>query len=216
MIGKLAGVCTLLVATLLPSVVPASAADPVAVQSLTHEGSGCPPGSVSSAIAPDGSAFTVLFDSYMAQVGPGVPARNRIRECDVDVVLKAPLGWSWAIAGVDHRGFASLPAGVSATLKSSFRFNRQHANQHQAPPLEIHFMGPKDDDYTVSSDTPPLQMEWSKCGGLSRLHINTSLKVKALSSAGTGLVTVDSLDGQLTQLDGSTVCGYRLVWRRCD
>jgi hypothetical protein len=31
-----------------------------------------------------------------------------------------------------------------------------------------------------------------------------------------GLLTLDSLDGHVTQLDGTTVCGYRLVWRRCD
>jgi len=42
------------------------------------------------------------------------------------------------------------------------------------------------------------------------------LKVKAANPAGVGLVTVDSLDGHLTQLEGTTVCGYRLVWRRCD
>jgi hypothetical protein len=216
LIGKLAGSLILSVAALLRLAVPASAADPVVVQSMTHEGSGCPPGSVSSDIALDGSAFTVLFDSYVAEVGPGVPASGRTRDCDVDMVLKAPLGWSWAIAGIEHRGFASLPSGVSATLKSSFLFNRQRADQRQAPPLEIHLIGPMQDDYIVSSDTPPLQIEWSKCGGLSHLHINTSLKVNAASSAGPGLVTVDSLEGHLTQLEGSTLCGYRLVWRRCD
>jgi hypothetical protein len=216
LIGKLAGSFLFSVAAVLRTAVPASAAEPVSVQSFTHEGSGCPAGTVSSIIALDGSSFSLLFDSYIAEVGPAVPASRRTQDCFVDLVLKAPLGWSWAIAGVDHRGFASLASGVSATLKSSFLFNRQRADQRQAPSLETHFIGPMQDDYAVSTDTPPLQIEWSKCGGLSHLHMRTSLKVKAANPAGPGLVTVDSLDGHLTQLDGTTVCGYRLVWRRCD
>jgi hypothetical protein len=203
-------------AVLVHPAVPALAAGPVSVLSLTQEGSGCPPGTVATNIAPDGLAFTILFDSYTASAGPGVPKKERTRECTVDVVLQAPLGWSWAIVGVDQRGYASLPTGTSATLKSSFQFNRQKADHHQAPPLETHLLGPVDRDYFVTTDTPPLQVDWSKCGGTSELHIKTRLEINGPASAGLAILTVDSLDGEVTQLDGTTVCGYRLIWRRCD
>jgi hypothetical protein len=120
MIGKLAGLFLFSLAVVLHTAVAARAADPISVQSLTYEGSGCPAGSVATNISPDGLSFTLLFDSYLAEVGPTVPRKRGTRECTVDVLLQAPLGWSWAIVGVDHRGFASLGPGVSGTVNRVF------------------------------------------------------------------------------------------------
>jgi hypothetical protein len=72
-------------------------------------------------------------------------------------------------------------------------------------------IGPVDQDYFLTTDTPPLQVDWSECGGVSELHIKTRLEAKAAGAGGVGLLTLDSLDGQVTQVDSTTVCGYRLV-----
>jgi hypothetical protein len=158
--GKLASLILLSLAVVLHVVATPSAAGPITVQSLTYEGSGCPSGPAATNVSLDGSTCTILFDSYVPQVGPAVPKKEHTRECTVDALLQAPVGWSWAIIGVDHRGFVDLPTGASATVRSSFRFNRQRADQQQAPPLEAHFHGQISDDYLLTTDTPPLQIDW--------------------------------------------------------
>src|SRR5512134_2701401 len=89
-------------AVALGSAAVAHAAGPITVESLTYEGSGCPAGSVALNLSPDRTAFTLLFDAYVVEVGPETPKKERARECTVDAVLSAPPGWSWAIVGTDH------------------------------------------------------------------------------------------------------------------
>ena len=54
----------------------ATAPDWVRVRSISYAGSGCPAGTVAQNIAPDRLAFTLLFDSYLAEAGPSIPPRR--------------------------------------------------------------------------------------------------------------------------------------------
>ena len=193
MIGRLAGALLFTLAVVLDSTITAEAADPIRVESLMYEGSGCPAGSAAMNISPDGAAFTLLFDSFNLEIEPGPPKKQRTRECAVGALLRAPLGWSWAIVGVDFRGYVSLQSGVSATVESSFRFNRQRADERQAPPLETHLVGPIDRDCTLHADTPPLQIDWSKCGGRADF---TSRRVEGKAPGAGGLESDTGLSGR--------------------
>ena len=40
----------------------------VSFNNVTHSGTGCPQGTVSTAISPDGSSISILFDEFRAEV----------------------------------------------------------------------------------------------------------------------------------------------------
>ncbi len=83
----------------------------VSFNSLTHAGTGCPQGTVSSVISPDGSSISILFDEFRAEVpqfdgnndngelprGPGAPrGRNtpslQHRSCSLSFTASLPPG----------------------------------------------------------------------------------------------------------------------------
>ena len=90
------------------------------IAGLTYGGSGCPAGSVASAFSPDRKTFTMIFDSFVASSGTGVPITEGRKNCQINVDMRYPQGWSYSIVTVDYRGYASLPAGVTATQKSTY------------------------------------------------------------------------------------------------
>src|SRR5262245_51642085 len=78
-------------------------ASKVKIHGISYAGSGCPAGSVSQMVSPDAEAFTLLFDSYIAEAGPGVSLANGRKNCQIAVDLRFPSGWSYTIFDVDYR-----------------------------------------------------------------------------------------------------------------
>jgi hypothetical protein len=177
------------------------APDQVTVKSLVFAGTGCPAGSVASNVSPDRTAFTLLFDNYIAQVGPGVPFKEKRKNCQLNVQLDFPQGWSFSLVQVDVRGYGSLDPGVTGEQLTSFYFQGDQNTVN----LPYDFAGPMDDNYEALTAVPVVQQVWSPCGAVRSLNINTSVK---LMGAGNGLLTVDSLDGQVQEI-------YGIQWRRC-
>ena len=115
-----------------------SSPDNVRIDSLTYGGSGCPQGTVAAAFSPDRTSFTLIFDSFVAYSGQGVPITQNRRNCQVNTAISFPQGWSYSILSVDYRGYASLPAGVTATQKATYYFSGEQ-NQVSS---ESNFYGP--------------------------------------------------------------------------
>jgi hypothetical protein len=182
---------------------------PVVVQAVTLPISGCPAGSVAQNIAPDNQAFTLLFDSFVVEVGPGVAASEGSKDCRIDTTLKAPEGKSVAVVSLDYRGFVSLEAGVSAKLTVNFdspedenknKNSRNRDEDEEGPQLVTalakRFVGPLSQDYHLATRIPAKEVNWSTCDGTGHLRIHVTL---AVHGAGQGLMTLDSLDGEVVQ-----------------
>lgn len=94
----------------------------VTIRSVSWAGSGCPAGTVADNLSPDFTAFTLLFDSYVAELGPGLPLSLSRRNCQILIDLNFPQGWSYSVFDVDYRGFANVESGVSGVQQSVFYF----------------------------------------------------------------------------------------------
>jgi hypothetical protein len=178
----------------------------VFVAGITYGGTGCPSGTVSTALSSDRTTFTMIFDKFVASSGPGVPVTEQRKNCQVNVDLRYPNGWSYSIVSVDYRGYAQLPAGVSATQKANYYF----AGQTQQVSSESVFNGPYDNDYLSSDKIPISAYIWSPCGAISRGNVNAQVRLSGNAAALSrgAQVTVDSIDGKVKQI-------YGLQWRRC-
>jgi Domain of unknown function (DUF4360) len=189
---------------------PATQADDppagVTIRGLSWAGSGCPAGTVAWNVAPDAMAFTLLFDSYVAEMGPGVPLGNSRRNCQILVDLDFPQGWSYSVATVDYRGFSNLESGVTGVQQSNYYFQGELLTGRLQTPLQ----GPRIGDFQIRDVLGLEALIWSPCGAQRALNINSSVRVENHSGNpnARGVLTTDSIDGKVALI-------YGLQWRRC-
>jgi hypothetical protein len=173
----------------------------VTVNSINYGGSGCPQGSVGTSFSNDRTSFTLIFDQFVASTGPGVAIGEGRKNCQINVNLNIPGGWSFSIATVDYRGYVQLPAGMTAEQKSIYYFQGEVAQASSGSK----FVGPISKDY-LSRDTIPLTaVVWMPCGRVVPVNINAQVR---LMGRGQGQITTDSIDGKVRQILG-------LQWKRC-
>ncbi|KAI9656740.1 MAG: hypothetical protein M1821_003379 [Bathelium mastoideum] len=171
-------------------------ASQVQIESVTYGGTGCPQGTVASVISDDRTTMTLIFDSYVASLGPGVAITENRKNCQLNIDLQYPGGFQYSIFQADYRGFAELDAGVNGTQQSTYYFSGQTAQVS----TQSNFVGPMDEDYLVSDTAQSVSTIWSPCGANGALNINSQVRVAASSSKASGLMTTDSVDTKFTQI----------------
>lgn len=183
----------------------AEAPDYVRVRNISYAGSGCPAGTVAGNVAVDRQAFTLLFDSYIAEVGPGVPFREKRKNCQLSLDLDYPRGWSFSIFTLDIRGYAALEPGVKATQQTTMYYQ----GGLNTGVLKSVLVGPRDQNYMVRDVLPLASQQWSPCQAQRALNLNTQIILdNSLDTRRRGLMTVDSIDGGVKLI-------YGVQWRRC-
>jgi hypothetical protein len=177
----------------------AAASDHGSIESVEYHGTGCE-GSAKSSISPDGQADTSVFSDFLASAGPDEDPALTSRNCLQMLRINVPGGWSYSLESVDHRGFASLDKGVTATRKSVYIIS---GSAIQAPPAG-RLKGELSADYQQSDISPEAPGEWSPCGGGQILWIATEIAVDTSRGGrgAAGQLFVDSIDTELQ-------------WRRC-
>jgi len=186
-----------------PTVVPPPGS--VTINSIHYGGSGCPQGTVSSFISDDRTTFTLIFDSYIAQVGPGISIQNARKNCQINVDIHYPTGYQFSVYKQDYRGFASLDAGVTGLQKATYYFSGSSAQAS----TQTKFQGPMSKDYLVTDQVPFDSNVYSPCGQDGALNINSQVQV---DNGGVG-----SRQGQLTtdSIDGKITLNFGLAWQPC-
>jgi hypothetical protein len=194
---------------LFAAVAPAAfgdAPDTLRIRSISYAGSGCPAGTVAENVSPDRQAFTLLFDSYVAEIGPGIPFVQKRKNCQLLIDLDYTSGWSFGIMELDYRGYAAMEPGVNALQKTRTYFQ----GQSQTMSRETRLIGPSDSDFFIHDVVPATAVVWSPCAVKRALNINSEIRLENSSNpSGQGLITTDSIDGSLTGFV------YHLRWRRC-
>ncbi|MEV5846761.1 DUF4360 domain-containing protein [Streptomyces sp. NPDC051985] len=210
----LGGALTALLAAGLPAQARASSSpvfddpppDKIVINIATVNGSGCPAGTTAVAVSEDNTAFTVTYSAYLAQAGGNSDPTAFRRNCQLNLVVHVPQGFTYAIASADYRGFASLQSGATGTQRASYYFQGSSNTAAASHP----FGGPYDDNWQATDTTDWAQLVWAPCGVQRNFNINTELRVNA-GSANPGKVsfmTMDSTDGDI-----STV--YHMAWKEC-
>ncbi|MEU2419464.1 DUF4360 domain-containing protein [Streptomyces sp. NPDC007851] len=180
--------------------------DKIVINVATVNGSGCPAGTTAVAVSEDNEAFTVTYSAYLAQAGGNSDPTAFRRNCQLNLVVHVPGGFTYAIASADYRGFASLQQGATGTQRASYYFQGSSNTAAASHP----FSGPYNDNWQATDTTDWAQLVWAPCGVQRNFNINTELRVNA-GSANPGKVsfmTMDSTDGDI-----STV--YHLAWKHC-
>lgn len=176
----------------------------VYIENLAYNGSGCPPESAVLNLADDAQAFTLIFSEYEAYAGPRVALTESRRNCQVNVTLHVPQGFTYAIASADYRGYANLQKGAKGLLKASYYFQGQPLTGS----LQTPFNGPFANDWQVHHEAGVAALVWAPCGVSRSLNINTQVRIDKGNSTGESVMNMDSHDGKVETL-------YRLAWKKC-
>ncbi|MCX4701055.1 DUF4360 domain-containing protein [Streptomyces sp. NBC_01373] len=180
--------------------------DKIVIKVATVNGSGCPQGTAAVAVSEDNTAFTVTYSDYLAQAGGNSDPTAFRKNCQLNLIVHVPQGFTYAIASADYRGFAALQPGASAVQRASYYFQGSSSTVYKNHP----FTGPHDDNWQATDTTDWAQLVWAPCGVQRNFNINTELRVSAgtQSPGKVSFMTMDSTDGDI-----STV--YHLAWKEC-
>jgi len=160
---------------------------------------------MSSQISADRSVVTLIFDSYIASIGPGISVTEQRKNCQLNVDLEYPGGFQYSILSADYRGYSSIQKGVTGTLKSTYYFSGQTAQTS----TEYSFVGPVTGDYLKHDEADSTSIVWSPCGAAGMLNINSQVRLTSSNSSATGLLTTDSTDLKFTQV-------VYVQWQKCN
>ncbi|KAF2737645.1 hypothetical protein EJ04DRAFT_591198 [Polyplosphaeria fusca] len=181
------------------NVAAAPPAGSVLIKGVTYGGTGCPQGTVSSQFTDDRSTMTIIFDAYIASIGPGVAVTEQRKNCQLNVHLTYPGGFQYSVLSADYRGYANIQKGVTGTLKSTYYFS----GQTDQTSTEYTFTGPVTGDYLKHDQADSTSIVWSPCGAEGLLNINSQVRLQASgsgTSSASGILTTDSTDLKFTQV----------------
>ncbi|WP_171163419.1 DUF4360 domain-containing protein [Streptomyces sp. I05A-00742] len=205
--GALTALLASAFATQQPSVITNPPPGKIVIEIATVNGSGCPAGTAAVAVSPDNTAFTVTYSEYLAQVGVGSKPTDFRKNCQLNLIVHVPQGYTYAIASADYRGYAKLEPGASGVEKASYYFQ----GSSQTVPSSHVLRGPYGDNWQNTDTVPVGALVWAPCGERRNFNINTELRVNAGTSdtsKTTSFMTMDSTDGNINTI-------YHLAWKEC-
>lgn len=196
--------------TVLFFIARAMALDPgeAEIIGMKLQGEGCPEGSVHMTLAPDASAFTVLYDQFVLTAN-GTRPQEEIN-CRVVAEIKKPRDMGVSVEGVDFRGFIALDAGVKGAQVVKVVAG-QHGGKHGREVDMGHerWVGPVTENFIVRAN-PTARTGEINCveSDKTKLIVVSRVRIKNAGPGKTGTITVDSADGLLMQR-------YLLSWKEC-
>lgn len=178
----------------------------ILIEAVTVNGSSCRPGTVATAISPDGAAFTVTYSEYIAQAGGDATPGAQRQKCKLTVRVRVPSGVTYAISQVDYRGFAELATGASAFQRASHQFQGDPPSGY----VDHRFTGPLSDVWQATDRVDGSALIYAPCGKERKITIDTELSVEP----GTSEPDAHSVFG-MDSTDGSVASTYHFAWRTC-
>ncbi|KAH6635799.1 hypothetical protein F5144DRAFT_565463 [Chaetomium tenue] len=94
--------------------------DNITIASISAEGTGCPQGTISTALSADRTTITFGFDEFHPYIGPGISPADKTKTCNIALTLSHPPEYGFEIVDTVYHGFARLDANLTAALRSSY------------------------------------------------------------------------------------------------
>ncbi len=182
-----------LIITFLSSLMAfAAPPNPLAVDFIEAKGRGCPPGSFSYAMTPDGSVLSVLFSQFTAQANSEIDIRQQ-SACNLILRIRMAKGYGVGIVNADYSGFVSLIGPNSrAVFRSGWVLRDNGQKVATGPNLNQIFSTPVNSNFYVRTPTPDIQ--WIGCNDQqARLILQSSIAAVARKGS-EAMITVDSSD----------------------
>jgi hypothetical protein len=179
--------------------------DRITVDVVTVNGSGCPAGTAHVWTSPDNTHFRVIYRDFIAWAGAGTDPTDFRKNCQLNLQIHVPQGFTYAIARADYRGFAQLRRGASGLHRTAYYFQGSPDTVYK----DHEFDGPFRDQWRSTDITQVAELVFAPCGRDVNLNVNTELRVHA------GHLDHRSSFMAMNVTDGSIHTLYHFHWRQC-
>jgi hypothetical protein len=159
---------------------------------LAQEANGCPEGSYSVVVSPDGTTLSILFDQFTVESGGGSASGMQRKVCRISSPLNLPANYSIGVYKVDYRGFAKLVKKQETELDVQY-FLGPHDNQHGRV-FKRKIKGPHEADYLFTETIGAGQMKRVGCGTSAMLNVGITLGLDGDLRAGEAMASLDTTD----------------------
>ncbi len=164
-----------------------------ALPAWAQETNGCPAGSYSIVVSPDGSSLSLLFDRFTLESGAGSGSASQRKVCRISAPLNLPANQSIGVYKVDYRGFAKLGAKQETSLDVQYFLGPQAAGRGRVFKRKV--KGPHEGDYVFTENIGAGQMKRVGCGAAAVLNMGITLTLDGALQPGPALSTLDTMDG---------------------
>ena len=180
--------------------------DHIVIDVATVNGSGCPAGTAAVAVNEGNTSFTVTYSEYLVQAGGNSDPTDFRKNCQLNLIVHVPSGFTYAIAKADYRGFGHLEPGATGTQKASYYFSGESQTAASTHTLAA----PYSDNWQFTDEVEAPQLVYRPCGEERNFNINTELRVSAGDdSTKKSFMAMDSTDGDIETV-------YHFAWKRCE
>jgi Domain of unknown function (DUF4360) len=180
--------------------------DQIVLDVVSVNGSGCPPGTASVSMLSDNTGFRVTYRQFIATAGGGADPTDFRKNCQINLLVHVPQGFTFAIAEADYRGRARLEAGATALQRTNYYFQGS-ADNHYA---DHTFAGPLSSTWATTDRTPVAELVYAPCGVFRGLNLNTELRV---DEGTTNSHKASSMSMRAT--DGNVDTIFHFHWKNC-
>jgi hypothetical protein len=149
---------------------------PVKLLGLSYGGNGCPAGSASISVSPDGQELALLFDKFVAL---GNDAKHSRKSCNISIPFNVPEGFQISLYDAEYRGYVATK--TKGLLRAEYFFAGQ-----RGPVFQRTFDG--EVNYVAQDNSTTMANVWSKCGESVNMRVNASM-----TAEGTGMASVSSV-----------------------
>jgi len=160
----------------------------VSPPALAQVVNGCPEGSYSIVLSPDGTTLSILFDRFTLGGSDGT---NR-KHCRISSPLNLPANRSIGVYKVDYRGFAKLAARQETELEVQYSLG-PHDNQHGRV-FKRKIKGPQEGDFSFTENIGAGQMKRMGCGTAATLDVDITLGLAGDLRTGETMASLDTTD----------------------
>jgi len=173
--------------------------------SVKPNGTGCPRGTTSTSISPDGKTFTTTFSAFEAIVNKNQSIA--VKDCQLAIKLKSPTGFSYTVTEFFYQGYAVLEKGQNARQIAKYYFQGAPV---QAEEARTELVGPFDDTYTFQDKVKTTDLVWSPCGVERDLNVRATLRLQN-EGRKDGYINLGVIDANT-----DTKIQFKLNWRKCN
>lgn len=159
---------------------------------LAEETNGCPEGSYSIVMSPDGTTLSILFDRFTVSNNRISVGGTQRKICRIAAPLNLPASHSIGVYKVDYRGFAKLAAKQESRLDVQY-FLGPHGNENGRV-FKRKIKGPHEDEYLISETFGAGQMKRVGCGTAALLNVGITLSLDGDPKAGEAMASLDTTD----------------------
>jgi hypothetical protein len=170
---------------------------------IVPSGSGCPVGTWTADIAPDGKSHTVAFSNYELTVEPrtsGSPGIEKAEsECKLTLTFNPTSDVQYSVGDFYYSGYAYLEPGVKARLVTTYKFSntpeqiKEHSEFAAPSTTEAY-----DQDFLIKDSISLPDGEWTKCRKREVLKVNTRVVLKNPEAKRSGYIDVAAMDGEFS------------------